>query len=230
MRKIVRGGGLKANTLKSMIKSTYDRSDVEGWDKIMDTPEVSAFKHPSGQVAVALRGTEGTLTDWQNNAVYGIGGVTAYKLTPRYKRAKERVAELEKKYNPEDITLIGHSQGALLAEIVPSKAREIITLNKATRPQDFLFRRRKKNQYDIRARFDPVSFFPFQKSNYTIDGVGLNPLKSHSPDILEGQKIYGDGKYANGLRHVKRGGKIIVKSFNNRPENKFIEEANPCFN
>ena len=119
--------------------------------------------------------------------------------------------------------MVGHSQGALLAEIVPSKAREIITINKATRPQDFLFRRRRKNQYDIRSRFDPVSFFPLQKSNYTIDGVGLNPLKAHSPDILEGQKVYGDGKYANGLRPVKRGGKIIVRSFNNRKENQFVQ-------
>ena len=228
MRKI-KGSGLKANTLKSMIKSTYDRSEVEGWNKIMDTPEVTGFKHPSGQVVVALRGTEGTLVDWQNNAVYGLGGELAYKTTPRYKRAKERVAELERKYNPEDITLIGHSQGGLLAEIVPSKAREIISLNKATRPQDFLFRRRKSNQYDIRSRFDPVSFFPLQKSNYTIDGVSLNPLAQHSPEILEGNKVYGDGKYANGLRHVKRGGKIIVRSFNNRRENRFIDEVKPMF-
>ena len=228
MRKI-KGSGLKANTLKSMIKSTYDRSNVEGWDKIMDTPEVSAFKHPSGQVVIALRGTEGTAKDWSNNAVYGLGGESAYKQTPRYKRAKERVAELEKKYNPEDISLVGHSQGALLAEIVPSKARERITLNKATRPQDFLFRRRKSNQYDIRSRFDPVSFFPLQKSNYAIDGVGLNPLKAHSPDVLEGQKVYGDSKYGFGLRHAKNGGKIIVKSFNNRPENKGIDEAKPMF-
>jgi len=194
----------------------------------MDTPEVTGFKHPSGQVVVALRGTEGTLVDWQNNAVYGLGGELAYKQTPRYKRAKERVAQLEKQYNPEDITLVGHSQGGLLAEIVPSKARERITLNKATRPQDFLFRRRKKNQYDIRSRFDPVSFFPLQKSNYTIDGVSLNPLAQHSPEILEGQKIYGDKKYGNGLRYAKRGG-MIVKSFNQRKENKFIEEAKPMF-
>jgi hypothetical protein len=227
MRKI-KGSGLKANTLKSMIKSTYDRSEVEGWNKIMDTPEVTGFKHPSGQVVVALRGTEGTLVDWQNNAVYGLGGELAYKTTPRYKRAKERVAQLEKQYNPEDITLIGHSQGGLLAEIVPSKARERITLNKATRPQDFLFRRRNKNQYDIRSRFDPVSFFPLQKSNYTIDGVSLNPLAQHSPDILEGNKIYGDGKYGFGLRHAKRGG-MIVRSFNERKENKFIQEAKPMF-
>ena len=116
----------------------------------------------------------------------------------------------------------------MLAEIVPSKAREIISLNKASRPQDALFRRRKKNQYDIRSRFDPVSFFPLQKSNYTIDGVSLNPLAQHSYNILEGQKVYGDEKYGNGIRPVKRGGKIIVKSFNNRPENKFIE-AKPMF-
>ena len=227
MRKI-KGSGLKANTLKSMIKSTYDRSEVEGWNKIMDTPEVTGFKHPSGQVVVALRGTEGTAKDWSNNAVFGLGGELAYKQTPRFKRAKERVAQLEKQYNPEDITLIGHSQGGLLAEIVPSNARERITLNKATRPQDFLFRRRKKNQYDIRSRFDPVSFFPLQKSNYTIDGVSLNPLAQHSPDILEGNKIYGDSKYGFGLRHAKRGG-MIVKSFNNLPENRFIDEAKPMF-
>ena len=228
MRKI-KGSGLQANTLKSMLKSTYDRSQVDGWNKVMDTPELSAFKHPSGQVVVALRGTEGTAKDWSNNAVYGLGGESAYKLTARYRRAKERVAELEKRYNPQDITLIGHSQGALLAEIVPSKAREIITINKATRPQDFLFRRRKSNQYDIRSRFDPVSFFPLQKSNYTIDGVSLNPLAQHSPNILEGEKVYGEKKYGNGIRHVKRGGKIIVKSFNNRPENKFIDEVKPMF-
>jgi len=227
--KKIKGSGLKANTLKSMIKSTYDRSQVEGWQKIMDTPEVTGFKHPSGQIAVALRGTEGTLTDWQKNAVFGLGGETAYKMTPRYKRAKERVAELEKKYNPEDMTIIGHSQGGLLAEIVPSNARERITLNKATRPQDFLFRRRKKNQYDIRSRFDPVSFFPLQKSNYTIDGVGFNPLNAHSPDVLEGDKVYGDKKYGNGIRHVKRGGKIIVRSYNERPENRFIEGPTDMF-
>jgi len=31
----------------------------------MDTPEVSAFKHPSGQVVFALRGTEGTAKEEQ---------------------------------------------------------------------------------------------------------------------------------------------------------------------
>ena len=229
MRKVVKGYGLKANTLKSMLKSTYDRSQVEGWDTIMDTPEVTGFKHPSGQVVIALRGTEGTAKDWSNNAVYGIGGELMYKQTPRFKRAKERVAELEKKYNPEDITIIGHSQGALLAEIVPSKAREIISLNSASRPQDMFNNKKKKNLYRIRAKFDPVSMFNISNPECTINEKNLNPLRQHSPDILEGQKVYGDAKYANGLRHVKRGGKIIVRSFNNRKENQFVQEVKPMF-
>ena len=79
-----------------MLKSTYDRSEVEGWQKIMDTLEVTGFEHTNSQVVVALRGTEGTAKDWSNNAVYGLGGEMAYKMTPRYKRAKERVAQLEK--------------------------------------------------------------------------------------------------------------------------------------
>ena len=229
MRKVVKGGGLKANTLKSMIKSTYDRSEVEGWDKVMDTPEVSAFKHPSGQVVIALRGTEGTAKDWSNNAVYGLGGETAYKQTPRYKRAKERVAQLEKQYNPEDITLIGHSQSGLIAELLPTKAREIISLNSASRPQDMFYNKKKKNLYRIRAKFDPVSMFNIGNPEYTINEKNLNPLRQHSYNILEGDKVYGDKKYANGLRPVKRGGKIIVKSFNNRPENKGIEGPKEMF-
>jgi hypothetical protein len=56
----------------------------------------------------------------------------------------------------------------------------------------------------------------------------LNPLKAHSPDVLEGNKIYGDAKYANGLRKVKRGG-MIVRSFNHRKENKGIEGAKEMF-
>ena len=42
------------------------------------------------------------------------------------------------------------------------------------------------------------------------------------------KKYYGDKKYGNGLRHAKRGG-MIVKSFNNLPENRFIDEAKPMF-
>jgi len=71
--------------------------------------------------------------------------------------------------------------------------------------------------------------FNISNPEYTINEKNLNPLAQHSPNILEGNKIYGDSKYANGIRRAKRGGKIIVKSFHNRPENQGIDEAKPMF-
>jgi hypothetical protein len=201
--KIIKGRGLKSSTLKSLIQSGYDRSEVEGWTKVMDTPEVSAFKHnTTPQVVIVLRGTTGTANDWSNNAVYGIGGEVAYKRTPRYKRAVARVSEIEKKYNPKDITIVGHSQGGLLAEIVPSNARERISLNKATRPSDFIFgRKKKKNQYDIRSEYDPVSMFNTRQSDYTIGEKSLNPLNQHSANVLDKKPdvVYGDAKFGNSV-------------------------------
>ena len=231
-----KGGGLKSSTLKSLIQSGYDRSQVEGWTKVMDTPEVSAFKHnTTPQVVIVLRGTTGTANDWSNNAVYGIGGEVAYKRTPRYKRAVARVAEIERKYNPKDITIVSHSQGGLLAELVPSKAREIISLNKATRPSDFIFgRKKKKNQYDIRSTYDPVSMFNTRQVDYTIKNKSLNPLTQHSADILDKTPdvVYGDSKFGNGMRKKKlkvKSAGMLVRSFNERPENKFIDEPNEMF-
>ena len=57
----------------------------------------------------------------------------------------------------------------------------------------------------------------------------MNPLAQHSPEIVKGEKVYGDSKYGNGLRPVNRAGSVRVRSYNERPENKFIEEAKPMF-
>ena len=124
MGKTKKGGRLKSNTLRSMIKGS-------GFRQRQGNPEDdSGVELPTLNEHFVFRPRQGPPEDTLN----------------------ERVAQLEKKYNPEDISLVGHSQSGLIAELLPSKAREIITLNKATRPQDALFRRRKSNQYDIRSR------------------------------------------------------------------------------
>ena len=71
--------------------------------------------------------------------------------------------------------------------------------------------------------------FNISNPEYTINDKNLNPLRQHSLDILEGQKVYGDAKYANGLRHAKRAGSITVRSFNNLKENQFVQEVKPMF-
>ena len=120
-------------------------------------------------------------------------------------------------------------QSGLIAELLPTKAREIITLNSASRQQDMFYKKKKKNLYRKRAKFDPVSMFNISNPEYTITEKNLNPLAQHRYNILEGQTVYGDGKYANGIRHAKRAGSIPVRSYPERKENQFIDEANPMF-
>ena len=71
-------------------------------------------------------------------------------------------------------------------------------MNSASRPQDMFYNKKKKNLYRIRAKLDPVSMFNISNPEYTINEKNLNPLAQHSPNILEGEKIYGDKNTVTG--------------------------------
>jgi hypothetical protein len=198
-RKEITGKGLKSTTFQKLLEASYSGVEqVEGFtiDKSISSKTSKVYTHPSGQVVVAHRGTSGVL-DWGNNAVYATLGDTGYKLTPRFKEAKKVQQTAEKKYGAKNVTTIGHSQGAYQAQLLGEKSREIITLNKATRPQELIYgSSKKKNQYDVRSSTDLVSLFrnPLQlKNDKTINDLG-NPLKSHSTNVLKKNKdvIYGD--------------------------------------
>ena len=185
-----------------------------------------------------------------------MGGDLAYKLTSRYREARKVQQNAEKKYGAKNITTIGHSQGGLQAQLLGGNSKEIITLNKATRPQEAIFgSSKKKNQYDVRASGDAVSAFrnPFQRAGDKSIDVKGNPLTQHSTDVLgEGEEVYGDKTfYGNGINACFKGGKLtnkkefeniikkivnktksggmIVKSFNNHPDNRGMEEALQTF-
>ena len=71
------------------------------------------------------------------------------------------------------------------------KSKEVITLNKATKPQQGFYgsaKGRNKNQYDIRSSRDIVSMWgkssEGKKNYYEIPAKGMNLLKEHSYDIL----------------------------------------------
>jgi len=153
--KKINGNGLKAETFKQLLEASYSgKEEVEGFimDKSISSKTSKVFVHPSGQVVVAHQGTASVM-DWGNNAVYALTGDTGYKFTPRYKEARKVQEAVEKKYGAKNITTIGHSQGGLQAQLLGGKSKEIITLNKATRPQEYLFCSSKKhNQYDVRAK------------------------------------------------------------------------------
>lgn len=191
---------MKAETFKQLLESSYSGNEVEGFvmDKEISSNTSKVYVHPSGQVVVAHRGTSGVL-DWGNNAVYGVFGDIGYKLTPRFKEAQKVQQNAEKKYGAKNITTIGHSQGAYQAQLLGGNTREIITLNKATRPNEILYgSSKKKNQYDVRSSGDAVSLFrnPLQlKNEISLENTG-NLLKNHSTDILNKKNvIYGDKSF-----------------------------------
>ena len=205
----LKGGALSAKELKGLLGASYDPKTTKVGDFVLDksisTDTSKVYRNTtSGQVVVAHRGTEGLL-DWGNNAVYALGGKTAYKMTPRYKEAEKVQKKAEAKYGKQNVSTIGHSQGGLQAELLGGKSKEIITLNKATRPFES---NKNKNQYDVRSKGDVVSALnPFEKKsskNVEIESGSYNPLKEHSGDILD--RLEEDTMIGGAIRRVIEGG------------------------
>ena len=188
----ISGGSLSSEDLNTLLKASYDIKTPlpQGfiYDKAISSKTSKVFYNPNTkQAVVAHMGTQG-ITDWGNNAIFALAGKTGYKMTARFKEAQDVQKKAEKKYGKENITTIGHSQGGLQAEILGTRGKETITVNKATRPLT-VFEKTAKNQTDVRSSADLVSgFAPFQKKGkkgVTIKAETYNPLTEHATDILD---------------------------------------------
>ena len=186
---ILKGGGLKASSLQLLLEATYTGNEVDGFvlDKEISTNETRVFINPNlGHVIVAHTGTYNP-SDWGNNLAYAVGGDFVYKQTPRYKRAEKVQKLAEAKYGAKNITTIGHSQAGLIAQLLGKNTKQIITLIKATRPQDLFRLHQPKKHYDVRSTGDVVSVWrnPLQKRNeITIKKKSNNVLSEHKPSVL----------------------------------------------
>jgi hypothetical protein len=189
------GGKLDATELKGLINASYDgREQVGDWviDKKLSTNTSKVYTNNEGRAVVAHKGTEG-ISDWGNNLAFAVGGEYLYKKTDRFKEAKKVQNKAEKKYGAENVSTIGHSQGGLQAELLGSKSKEIITLNKATHP---LSSNQSKNQTDIRSDRDVVSRAT-KTPTTEIKAESYNPLTEHSPKILD--RVSKDTQYGSGI-------------------------------
>jgi len=187
----VRGGSLKASDLRKLLSSSYSGEPVDNWkmEKSMSSKNSKVYRNPStGQVVVAHKGTQGAM-DWGNNLVYAVTGEMGYKQTKRYKDARKVQKDAENAFGRDMVTTIGHSQGGLQAQMLGGDSKEVITVNKATRPGEVLYGSSKKgNQTDVRTEQDPVSAFrsPLASRNKTvsIDANTKDPLDAHSYEHL----------------------------------------------
>ena len=188
----INGGKIKVKHLKEILSASYsDKPPTEIDDFILDkdlsNSYAKVYHNPkTKQTIIAHKGTQGLL-DWGNNLVYGLFGRTGYKLTGRFKNAQKVQKATEAKYGTKELTTAGHSQGGLNAEILGQKGKEVITLNKATRP---FANKKGEKQHDISTTGDVVSKLnPFQassKKDISIKSKTKNPVKEHLLPVLEG--------------------------------------------
>jgi hypothetical protein len=237
MPKKIKGGKVGAKDLEEVIKETYSKNpknDIGDYilDKDLSTDEQKVYYNPkTGQTLVSHRGTESTLKDWSNNLQYAVGN---YENTDRYKRGEKVQKAAEKKYGKENISTIGHSQGAVLSRKLGKDTKEVINVNPAYKGE-----KQAKNEYNVRSSNDVVSalvapvnkvkdaassaynylFKPKDKkkksteNNITIKAETHNPLTEHKPDILErlpeGTEI-GAGMSGGGINDLFEGIKLKV--------------------
>jgi len=179
------GGAIHSEDLRKLLHSSYNPEigDINGYtlDRELSN-ELGKVYHKDGQAYVVHRGTKGAL-DWLNNAVLTYSPF-AYKQTSRYKKGKELQEKALQKYAGSKIDVLGHSQGAKLAELASrgdSRINNVITYNRPVLAYD-LYQNPAKNLYDVRTSADIVSaLLPFQfgTRTTTITSPTWNALAEH---------------------------------------------------
>ena len=165
------------------------------------------------------RGTEGTLKDWGNNALYAVG---MHKYSNRYKRANEIEKKVEEKYGTDNLDVLGHSQSGAFTQELGKNAKNVVVLNPATHP---LYTPKSKNATVVRSTGDAVSNMhklnPFnwgKKANIEIKSKTSNPITEHMPSVLEElpeEQILGNGRYPLTKHSTQLLRRLIGKGHNN---------------
>jgi hypothetical protein len=232
------GKGLTSKSLQALLDASYKKKgeapkEVNGYmyDPDLSTNTSKVYVDPkTNHTVVAHRGTKGIM-DWANNAVYAVAGRTGYKMTNRYKDAEKTHKAAEEKYGKDNISSIGHSQGALLARMLGDKNKEVIAYNPAYNPLSSN-EHIKENEHILRHPKDAVSIGLAR--NKAVQQIN-NPTKSNNPldvhsfkqlndqgDDYYGKKDFGEAS-GKGIKHFIHFHyhESDVKSQNKRRRNKF---------
>ena len=183
VKKMLKGGSLSPDTIQALLKKSYDKklSSFQDFeiDKSLSGQRVQVYYNPALKQAVVVhRGSSGA-KDWLVNDA---GLLVGYR-GKRFSHAQDIQKQAQQKYGASNVTTIGHSLGAKIAEEVGQKSKEVITLNKPT----VSTKKVSGKQYDIRTAKDLVSILsPIAKNKnlITIPSGNKNPVSEHSTDVL----------------------------------------------
>lgn len=184
------GTGIGSRDAQKLISMGY-KPEMSSYGEYELDPELSidrarVYKHTkTGKAYVVHRGTK-EASDWLNNLIYGLSP-SMYKYTNRYRTGKDVQEKALKKYG--DVDVIGHSQGAKIAEMASrgdKRIKDVITYNRPVGLMETLTPL-DKNVTDVRSSYDPVSTLAsYQKGNkpVTIENKSWNPLAQHNTSSL----------------------------------------------
>lgn len=212
------GGKISTKDFNLMLKETYkkpqDRDKHIGdyyIDESLSTPENVVYHNPkTGETKVAYRGTEGTLKDWGNNALYTFG---LHNRSKRYKRSNDIQKQVEQKYGTQNLDVLGHSQSGAYAQEIGKNAKNVIVLNPATHPG---YTPKTKNTTVVRSTGDAVSGLKYlnplnwgkkKTADVEIKAETYNPVTEHMPNILERlpeDQILGNGRKRKVNKKLRR--------------------------
>ena len=217
------GGKISTKDFNLMLKETYkkpqDRDKHIGdyyIDDSLSTPENVVYHNPkTGETKVAYRGTEGTLKDWGNNALYAFG---LHNTSKRYKRSNEIQKQVEQKYGTANLDVLGHSQSGAFAQEIGKNAKNVIVLNPATHPG---YSPKTKNTTVVRSKGDAVSGLKYlnplnwgkkKTADVEIEAKTYNPIEEHLPGVLE--RLPEDQILGNGRKRKRRVNKKLRRLCN----------------
>jgi len=220
------GGKLTAKEFELMLKESYkkpnERQNIGDYiiDTSLSTPENVVYYNPkTKEVKNVYAGTQGTVKDWGNNALYAVG---MHKYSNRYKRANDIEKKVEEKYGTDNLDILGHSQSGAFTQELGKNAKNVVVLNPATHP---LYTPKSKNTTVVRATNDAVSSLnklnPFnwgKKANIEIKSKTANPVTEHMMDVLQAlpeDQILGNGRYPLTKHSTQLLHKLIGKGHNN---------------
>lgn len=179
----IKGGKISINKIKKFIDNSYKINPdehIDGYELDKDLTNEYAkiyYNKDKNHATITHKGTEG-IQDWINNIIYPLG---LYKYTDRYKKAQETQNKTNQKYGTQNVSTLGHSQGAILSRKLGSDTKEIINVNPA-----YINEKPQKNEYNIKSSGDIVSMLkPIHKKDILIKQESYNPFTEHSVNVLD---------------------------------------------
>jgi hypothetical protein len=182
--------------LYDALNSTYQDENKQestmkkfGYNRDNSSNDDHQIYHKEGNLLFTIAGTH-KKSDVVTDAMLGLGLI---KHSKRYKQSDQALTDAKKKYNITDgnTTIIGHSLGGNVGNLISSKSDKVITYNSGYT----LGSKTRSNNKAYRTKGDIVSVLGnnqinLKNKNLPIRGIIGNGLKAHTIENLRNEQIF----------------------------------------